>query len=94
FFPLDPAKTAALSLYNPNQYGKQSLDNYIDSLHALAEQADYLDSLQICLTFQDGLHPTLIKRIDNLAEGRPDNSIATWYKVAHDCKGCFWRPLS
>ncbi|KAG6867867.1 hypothetical protein C0995_004499, partial [Termitomyces sp. Mi166 len=45
FFPLDPAKTAALSLHNPNQYGqgKQSLDNYIDSFHALAEQAGYLD---------------------------------------------------
>ncbi|KAG6902275.1 hypothetical protein C0995_002207 [Termitomyces sp. Mi166 len=85
FFPLDPAKTAALSLHNLNQYGQenQSLDDYIDSFHALAEQAGYPDGLQLCLTFHDGLHPTLIECIDNLAEGHPDDSIATWYKVAH-----------
>ncbi|KAG6895215.1 hypothetical protein C0995_013000, partial [Termitomyces sp. Mi166 len=86
FFLLDPTKTAALSLHNPNQYGqgKQSLDDYINSFHALAEQAGYLDSLQLCLTFCEGLHPTLMERIDNLAQGCPNNSIATWYKVAHD----------
>ncbi|KAG6869559.1 hypothetical protein C0995_002243, partial [Termitomyces sp. Mi166 len=86
FFPLDPAKTAALSLHNPNQYGqgKQSLDNYINSFHALAEQADYLDGLQLCLTFCEGLHPTLMEHINNLVEGHSNNSIATWYKVAHD----------
>ncbi|KAG6858796.1 hypothetical protein C0995_013844 [Termitomyces sp. Mi166 len=86
FFLLNPAKTAALSLHNPNQYGQeeQSLDDYINSFHALAEQAGYPDGLQLCLTFCEGLHPTLMECIDNLAEGHPDNSIATWYKVAHD----------
>ncbi|KAG6869366.1 hypothetical protein C0995_003824, partial [Termitomyces sp. Mi166 len=63
---------------------KQSLEDYIDSFHALAEQAGYLDGLQLCLTFHEGLHPTLIEHIDNLAEGCPNNSIATWYKVACD----------
>ncbi|KAG6899759.1 hypothetical protein C0995_005000 [Termitomyces sp. Mi166 len=79
FFPLDPAKTAALSLYNPNQYGqgKQSLDDYIDSFHALAEQAGYLDGFQLCFTFHESLHPTLMEHINNLAEGHPNNSITT-----------------
>ncbi|KAG6884236.1 hypothetical protein C0995_010675, partial [Termitomyces sp. Mi166 len=77
FFPLDPAKTVALFLYNPNQYGqgKQSLDDYIDSFYALSEQAGCQDGLQLCLTFYEGLHPTLMEHIDNLAEGCPDNSI-------------------
>ncbi|KAG6860038.1 hypothetical protein C0995_016666 [Termitomyces sp. Mi166 len=80
------AKTAALSLRNPNQYGqeKQSLDNYIDSFHALAKQAGYPDSLQLCLTFHEGLHSTVMEHIDNLAKEHPNNSIATWYKVAHN----------
>ncbi|KAG6870438.1 hypothetical protein C0995_012985 [Termitomyces sp. Mi166 len=84
---LDPAKTAALSLYNPNQYGqgKQSLDDYIDSFHALAEQAGYPDGLQLCLTFREGLYPTLMECIDNSAEGHPNNSIATWYKLPVTC---------
>ncbi|KAG5346612.1 hypothetical protein C0989_000555 [Termitomyces sp. Mn162] len=39
FFSLDPAKTAALSLPDQTQYGqgKQSLNEYIDSFHALVE---------------------------------------------------------
>ncbi|KAG6881797.1 hypothetical protein C0995_000585, partial [Termitomyces sp. Mi166 len=48
------------------------------------EQAGYLDGLQLCLTFREGLHPTLMECIDNLVEGHLNNSIATWYKVAHD----------
>ncbi|KAG6895017.1 hypothetical protein C0995_013337, partial [Termitomyces sp. Mi166 len=48
------------------------------------EQAGYLDGHQLCLTFREGLHPTLMECIDNLAEGCSDNSIATWYKVAYD----------
>ncbi|KAG6881954.1 hypothetical protein C0995_011784 [Termitomyces sp. Mi166 len=83
---MDPAKTAALSLSNPNQYGqeKQSLDDYIDSFCALAEQAGYLDGLQLCLTFYEGLHPTLMKCINNLVEGHPNNSITTWHKDFED----------
>ncbi|KAG6884461.1 hypothetical protein C0993_010934, partial [Termitomyces sp. T159_Od127] len=87
FFPIDPAKYVALALRNREQYrqGKQTLDEYIDSFWALVEQAAYPDGLQLCLTFQDGLHPTLMERINNLAEGRPDNKqIASWYKVAWD----------
>ena len=62
FFPLDPAKTAALSLRDRDQYGqgKCTLDEYIDSFRALVEQAGYPDSFQLCLTFWDGLHPTLV----------------------------------
>ncbi|KAG6883068.1 hypothetical protein C0995_013041 [Termitomyces sp. Mi166 len=86
FFSLDPTKTATLSLRNSSQYGqeKQSLDDYIDSFCALAEQAGYLDGLQLCLTFHEGLHPTLMEHIDNLAEEHPNNSITTWYKIACD----------
>ncbi|KAG6881182.1 hypothetical protein C0993_002494 [Termitomyces sp. T159_Od127] len=87
FFSIDPAKSAALALHNREQYGqgKQTLDEYIDSFQALVEQAAYPDGLQLCLTFRDGLHPTLMERIDNLAEGRPDDEqIASWYKVARD----------
>ncbi|KAG6882114.1 hypothetical protein C0995_015781, partial [Termitomyces sp. Mi166 len=52
---------------------------------ALVEQAAYPDGLQLCLTFRDGLHPALVKRIDNLAEGHPNNErIASWYEVARD----------
>ncbi|KAG6863981.1 hypothetical protein C0993_009688, partial [Termitomyces sp. T159_Od127] len=48
-------------------------------------QAAYPDGLQLCFMFWDGLHPALIERIDNLAEGRPDDEqIASWYKVARD----------
>ncbi|KAG6863143.1 hypothetical protein C0993_012717 [Termitomyces sp. T159_Od127] len=83
FFPIDPAKSATLVLRNKEQYGqgKQTLDEYIDSFWALVEQAAYLDGLQLCLTFRDGLHPALMERIDNLAEGHPDDKqIASWYK--------------
>ncbi|KAG6881532.1 hypothetical protein C0993_001046 [Termitomyces sp. T159_Od127] len=68
FFPIDPAKSAALALHNREQYRqrKQMLDEYIDSFQALIEQAAYPDGLQLCLTFQDG---------------RPDDKqIASWYK--------------
>ena len=59
------------------------LDEYIDSFRVLVEQAGYLDGLQLCLTFRDGLHPTLIDQIDNLAEGQPsDKHIESWFKVA------------
>ncbi|KAG6862731.1 hypothetical protein C0993_001786, partial [Termitomyces sp. T159_Od127] len=87
FFPIDPAKSAALALRNREQYGqgKRMLDEYIDSFQALVEQAAYPDGLQLCLTFRDGLHPALMERIDNLAEGHPDDEqIASWYKVAWD----------
>ncbi|KAG6881167.1 hypothetical protein C0993_002541, partial [Termitomyces sp. T159_Od127] len=83
FFPIDPAKSAALALCNREQYGqgKRTLDEYIDSFWALVEQAAYPDGLQLCLTFWDGLHPALMERINNLAEGRPDDEqIASWYK--------------
>ncbi|KAG6898825.1 hypothetical protein C0993_003890 [Termitomyces sp. T159_Od127] len=75
FVPIDPAKSGALALHNRKQYGpgKQTLNEYIDSFRALVEQAAYPDGLQLCLTFQDGLHPTLMERIDNLAKGHPDN---------------------
>ncbi|KAG6883302.1 hypothetical protein C0993_006928, partial [Termitomyces sp. T159_Od127] len=58
FFPIDPAKSAALALCNREQYGqgKRMLDKYIDSFQALVEQAAYPDGLQLCLTFWDGLH--------------------------------------
>ncbi|KAG6863123.1 hypothetical protein C0993_012777, partial [Termitomyces sp. T159_Od127] len=87
FFPIDPAKSAALALCNREQYGqgKRTLDEYIDSFQVLVEQAAYPDGLHLCLTFWDGLHPTLMERINNLAEGRPDDEqIASWYKVAQD----------
>ncbi|KAG6893784.1 hypothetical protein C0993_000294, partial [Termitomyces sp. T159_Od127] len=87
FFPIDPAKSATLALRNREQYGqgKRTLDKYIDSFQALVEQAAYPDGLQLCLTFRDGLHPALMERIDNLAEGCPDDEqIASWYKVAWD----------
>ncbi|KAG6874687.1 hypothetical protein C0993_012634 [Termitomyces sp. T159_Od127] len=59
FFPIDPAKSTALALRNREQYRqeKRTLDEYIDSFWALVEQAAYPDGLQLCLTFQDGLHP-------------------------------------
>ncbi|KAG5348956.1 hypothetical protein C0989_006917, partial [Termitomyces sp. Mn162] len=73
----------ALTLYDREQYGqgKHILDEYIDSFCALVKQAAYPDGLQVCLTFQDGLHPTLVEHIDNLVEGCPNNEkIALWYK--------------
>ncbi|KAG6875009.1 hypothetical protein C0993_011211 [Termitomyces sp. T159_Od127] len=87
FFPIDPAKSAALALRNREQYGqgKRTLDEYIDSFQALVEQAAYPDGLQLCLMFWDGLHSALMERIDNFAKGRPDDKqIAFWYKVAWD----------
>ncbi|KAG5351990.1 hypothetical protein C0989_004285 [Termitomyces sp. Mn162] len=86
FFLLNPAKTAALMLHDQEQYGqgKHTLDEYIDSW-ALVKQATYPNSLQLCLTFQDGLHPMLVKHIDNLMEGYSDDKrIALWYEVAQD----------
>ncbi|KAG6898516.1 hypothetical protein C0993_006291 [Termitomyces sp. T159_Od127] len=85
FFPIDPAKSATLALHNREQYGRGRwmLDEYIDSFWALVEQAAYPDSLQLCLMFQDGLHPTLMEHINNLAKGHlNDEQIASWYKVA------------
>ncbi|KAG5351899.1 hypothetical protein C0989_004620 [Termitomyces sp. Mn162] len=87
FFLLDPAKTAALTLHDREQYGqgKCMLDEYIDSFWALVEQAAYPNGLQLCLTFWDGLHPTLMEHIDSLVEGLLDDKrIASWYKVAWD----------
>ncbi|KAG6881546.1 hypothetical protein C0993_001003, partial [Termitomyces sp. T159_Od127] len=87
FFLIDPAKSTALALCNREQYGqrKQTLDEYIDSFWALVEQVAYPNGLQLCLTFQDGLHPALMEHIDNLAEGCPDDEqVASWYKVAQD----------
>ncbi|KAG5349021.1 hypothetical protein C0989_006521, partial [Termitomyces sp. Mn162] len=89
FFPLDPIKTAALTLCNREQYrqGKHTLDKYIDLFWALVKQAAYFNGLQLCLTFCDGLPPPppLVESIDNLAEGCPDNEkIALWYKVGRD----------
>ncbi|KAG5733790.1 hypothetical protein E4T56_gene8161 [Termitomyces sp. T112] len=87
FFPLDPAKTVALTLSDRKQYGqgKHTLDEYSDSFWALVEQAAYPNGLQLCLTFWDGLHLTLVECIDNLAEGHPnDEKIVSWYKVAQD----------
>ncbi|KAG5729111.1 hypothetical protein E4T56_gene3170 [Termitomyces sp. T112] len=47
------------------------------------EQAGYLDGLQLCLTFCDGLHPSLMDGIDSMAEGHPDDEhISIQYKVA------------
>ncbi|KAG5334852.1 hypothetical protein C0989_002766 [Termitomyces sp. Mn162] len=70
FFPLDPAKTAALSLQDQTQY---------------VEQAGYPDGLQLCLTFHNGLHSSLMDHIDSMAEGHPDDEhVNTWYKVAHE----------
>ncbi|KAG6882136.1 hypothetical protein C0993_011802, partial [Termitomyces sp. T159_Od127] len=68
FFLIDPAKSAALALRNREQYGqgKQTLDEYIDSFQVLVEQAAYSYGLQLCLTFQDDLHPALMERIDSL----------------------------
>ncbi|KAG6883498.1 hypothetical protein C0993_005833, partial [Termitomyces sp. T159_Od127] len=85
FFLIDPAKSAALALHNREQYGqgKWTLDEYIDSFQVLVEQAAYPDGLQLCLTFQDGLHSALMEHINNLAKGRPDDKqVASWYKVA------------
>ena len=71
FFPLNSAKTAALLLHDWDQYnqGKCTLDKYIESFRALIEQAGYPDGFQLCLAFPDGLHPTLIDQINNLAKG-------------------------
>ncbi|KAG6896523.1 hypothetical protein C0993_008319, partial [Termitomyces sp. T159_Od127] len=79
--------SAALVLHNREQYGqgKWTLDEYIDFFWALVEQVAYPDGLQLCLTFQDGLHSALMEHINNLAEGRlDDEQIASWYKVAQD----------
>ncbi|KAG6882983.1 hypothetical protein C0993_008421, partial [Termitomyces sp. T159_Od127] len=87
FFPIDPAKSAALVLCNREQYGqgKQMLNEYIDSFQALVKQAAYPDGLQLCLTLQDGLHPALMEHSNNLAEGcLDDKQIAFCYKVAQD----------
>ncbi|KAG6867157.1 hypothetical protein C0993_006178 [Termitomyces sp. T159_Od127] len=87
FFLIDPAKSATLALCNREQYGqgKQTLDEYINSFQVLVKQAAYPNGLQLCLTFQDGLHPTLMEHIDNLAKDHPDNEqVASWYKVAQD----------
>ncbi|KAG6899634.1 hypothetical protein C0993_008447 [Termitomyces sp. T159_Od127] len=75
FFPIDPAKSAALALCNREQYrqGKWTLDEYIDYFQALVKQAAYPDSLQLCLTFWNGLHPTLMEHIDNFAEGHSND---------------------
>ncbi|KAG5337061.1 hypothetical protein C0989_010970 [Termitomyces sp. Mn162] len=75
FFPIDPAKIATLVLCDREQYGqrKRMLDKYINSFWALVKQAAYPDSLQLCLAFQDSLHSALIKHIDNLAKGHPDD---------------------
>ena len=53
FFLLNPAKTAALSLWDQDQYGqgKHMLNKYIDSFKVLVKQAGYLGSFQLCLTF-------------------------------------------
>ncbi|KAG6895694.1 hypothetical protein C0992_013225 [Termitomyces sp. T32_za158] len=87
FFPQNPAKTAALVYQDKDQYkqGRRSLDNYIDSFQAFIEQANYPNSLQLCLTFQEGLTPALMECMDNLAKGRPsDNQVDSWYQVAQD----------
>ncbi|KAG5352452.1 hypothetical protein C0989_002288 [Termitomyces sp. Mn162] len=72
-------------LHDWEQYGqgKQTLDEYINSFQALVKQATYSDGLQLCLMFQDSLHPMLVECIDNLAEGHSnDKRIASWYEVA------------
>ncbi|KAG6899663.1 hypothetical protein C0993_008204 [Termitomyces sp. T159_Od127] len=53
FFPINPAKSAALVLHNRKQYGqrKRTLDEYIYFFWALVEQAAYANGLQLCLTF-------------------------------------------
>ena len=53
FLPLNSTKTAALSLWDQDQYGqgKRMLNKYIDSFLALVKQARYPDSFQLCLTF-------------------------------------------
>ncbi|KAG5350095.1 hypothetical protein C0989_000200 [Termitomyces sp. Mn162] len=87
FFLLDPAKTVTLMLYDREQYGqgKCTLDEYIDLFWALVKQATYPNGLQLCLTFQDGLHPTLVECINNLVKSHPNNEkIASWYEVAQD----------
>ncbi|KAG6884050.1 hypothetical protein C0992_007108 [Termitomyces sp. T32_za158] len=49
------------------------------------EQAHYPNSLQLCLTFWEGLHTVLMDCLNNLAEGRPVNvQINSWYRVAWD----------
>ncbi|KAG5334201.1 hypothetical protein C0989_004050, partial [Termitomyces sp. Mn162] len=61
--------------------GKQRLDKYIHSFWVLVEQATYSNGLQLCLMFWNGLHPTLVEHIDNLAESCPDDErIASWYE--------------
>ncbi|KAG6894982.1 hypothetical protein C0992_003657 [Termitomyces sp. T32_za158] len=60
------------------EQGKRSLDNYIDLFQVFVEQANYSDDLQLCLTFQEGLHSALMDRIDNLAEGQPANN-QVWF---------------
>ncbi|KAG6864245.1 hypothetical protein C0993_009161 [Termitomyces sp. T159_Od127] len=53
FFPINPARSAALALHNKEQYrqGKWMLDEYINSFQALVKQVAYSDGLQLCLTF-------------------------------------------
>ncbi len=59
------------------------MDEYINSFRVLVKQAAYPNSLQLCLTFWDGLYFTLVECIDNLVEGCPnDEKIVLWYKVA------------
>ncbi|KAG5329294.1 hypothetical protein C0989_010003 [Termitomyces sp. Mn162] len=51
----------------------------------MIKQAGYSDGLQLCLTFWEGLHPSLMDYIDNMAEGHPDDEhVDTWYKVARE----------
>ncbi|KAG6883733.1 hypothetical protein C0993_004246 [Termitomyces sp. T159_Od127] len=75
FFPIDPAKSTALALYNREQYKqeKPTLDEYIDSFQALVKQVAYPNSLQLCFIFWDGLHTALMERINNLAKSHLDD---------------------
>ena len=45
------------------------LDKYIDLFCTLFEQTEYFNSLQLCLTFQEGLQSILMERIDNFVKG-------------------------
>ncbi|KAG6863113.1 hypothetical protein C0993_012815, partial [Termitomyces sp. T159_Od127] len=68
FFPIDPAKSAALALRNREQYGQGKQTWPAAMSHVLGWPAPRLD-----------------ERINNLAEGCPDDEqIAFWYKVAQD----------
>ncbi|KAG5341544.1 hypothetical protein C0989_009617 [Termitomyces sp. Mn162] len=65
--------------------GDHFLQSCITYIQSSIEQAGYPDSLQLCLNFYDGLHPSLMDHIDSMAEGHPDDEhVDTWYKVAHE----------